>query len=265
MVSRASAEALLAEHIYRQENARMILDVAEFRLNAGELLAIVGPNGAGKSTLLRALAGLQTPAQPRNERALAGRETEKPRQTIHILGDLLATLPRNEVAKRLAYLPQRAASAVDFSVREVVAMGRSPYRAGWQTHTEDDRAIVLDALETWELTPLADRTVDSLSGGETQRVSLARIFAQRTPIVLLDEPSSALDLKQTRSLFERLLHEVRERNTACAVVIHDLVTAARFATRILLLHEGKEIANGAPEEVLTSGNMQRVFGVDDFR
>jgi ABC-type cobalamin/Fe3+-siderophores transport system ATPase subunit len=259
MESRVSAIALRALGISRVENGREVLNLAEFSLAKGELLAIVGPNGAGKSSLLRFLAGLAPMQSGRASAQVRG----KPEAEQWLMGQPRASFARGEIARTLAYLPQRASEPTDFTVRETIEMGRAPHRPAWQPLSSEDRAIVAEVLIAWELSAFADRPMNTLSGGEEQRVSIARIFAQRTPIVLLDEPSAALDLRQTRSLFDRLKIQISTYPVACAVATHDLAIARRYATRVLLLDQGLQVADGPPEAVLSNDNMQRVFGVDD--
>lgn len=226
---------------------RPILDAAAIEVRAGEVHALVGPNGAGKSTLFGVLAGDVTPATG----------------TVVLDGTDLRRHPPRELARRRAVLLQQNAVSFPFSVAEVVRMGRAPWA---RTADEaDDDARVSEAMRATEIEGLADRTVTSLSGGERARVALARVLAQATSILLLDEPTAALDLKHQ----EDVLRVVRDRaraGDAVAIVLHDLNAALANADRLTLLDGGRVVASGAPEDVLTAERIAAVYrqAVDVF-
>lgn len=219
---------------------RTVLDGVSVRARAGEVLALVGPNGAGKSTLLGALAG-----------DLAGCGGE-----VRIAGRPLADWSPGNLALRRAVLPQSAALSFPFPVEEVVRMGRAPW-AGTAGEGEDD-AVVAAAMAATEVSPFADRPYAALSGGERARVALARVLAQRAPVLLLDEPTAALDLRH-QELVLRLCRERAGAGDAVVVVLHDLGLAAAYADRVAVLHAGAVAAEGAPAEVLREELLSRVY------
>jgi iron complex transport system ATP-binding protein len=212
----------------------------------GDFVCIVGPNGAGKSTLLSLLGG----AMP-----TSGGQ-------ILLLGRNLREWERPRIASHVSLLSQFAPPVFEYTVREVVAMGRAPHQDAWLRMRPEDERAVDEALARWELEALASRAVATLSGGEQKRVALARIFAQATEVMLLDEPGSSLDLRQTISLHEHIASEVRAREVACVAVTHDLAIAARFATRIVLFAQGTIQAEGTADEVLTEARVREVFGAE---
>lgn len=221
-----------------------VLDGVDLQVNQGEVVALAGPNGSGKSTLLRCAAGLRHPQQ--GGARLAGRPLEK--------------WSREERAQRLAFLPQRVEPLYDYRVRDVVELARFPHGSAWGARLDDeDRAVVEAALRRCEVEGLASRVFDTLSGGERQRVLLAAALAQRAQVLLLDEPTTALDLHHQVSLLRDLVAVARE---GCAVLLatHDLNLAAGFADRVVLLHRGRVAAEGTPLEVFTEDRLGEVFG-----
>ncbi|WP_255150246.1 ABC transporter ATP-binding protein [Halorarius halobius] len=214
----------------------MSLDVRE-----GEFLALVGPNGAGKTTLLKAMGGLATPATGR----------------VVVDGRDLASLSARETGRLVARVPQETSFGFDFSVREVVAMGRTPYRSRLRRNPDPDGdERVRQALERTETAGLQDRAVEGLSGGEKQRVLLARALAQDAPTLLLDEPTANLDINHQ----VRTLELVAGLEETVVAAIHDLDLAARFCDRVALLADGGLRAVGTPESVLTADRLEPVFG-----
>ena len=221
-----------------------VLDGVDLRIDRGELVGLVGPNGAGKSTLLKVLLGLLPPS--------AG--------TITLSGEPLASLPRRRVARLAAFVPQGFESSFAFRVREMVAMGRTPWLGRFQPEGPEDRRIIDEALAAADVADLAERPFPELSGGERQRVLLARAFAQTTPVLLLDEPTSSLDLKHAYELLALVRERVRG-GAAAVVALHDLSLSARFCDRLVVLHGRGVAADGPPARVLTSELMARAFGV----
>lgn len=224
---------------------RTILSDVSFALDQGQWLTIVGPNGAGKTTLLRCLLGLLRPE--RGEVTVAGRS--------------LAAMSPRDIARLMALLPQQAEMPFGFSVREIVAMGRTPHLGRFQPMTTQDHELVDQALRDTETTDLADRPVTALSGGETQRVFLARAFAQNTPLLILDEPTTNLDLFHERTLLDQV-HARQQKDTAILAVLHDLNLAARYSDLILVLSAGRVVAIGPPQTILTTERIQSVFRVE---
>jgi len=221
-----------------------ILHGVGLSLDSGEVLGLLGPNGAGKSTLARAISGL-IPAR-------AG--------SIRIAGDELRSLPRSEVARRIAYLSQEMPQDLPFTAAEVVLMGRSPHLGPLGLDGPADRARASAALEKVEAAQLANRPLDALSGGERRRVLLARLLAQDAPIWVLDEPTAHLDLAH-QHLALRLAREHADRGGVVVCVLHDLTHAAELCDRILILERGDVVAAGPPEAVLTADLLSRVFRV----
>ncbi|MFB6192385.1 MAG: ABC transporter ATP-binding protein [Haloarculaceae archaeon] len=220
---------------------RPVLSGVSLTVPEGETLALVGPNGAGKTTLLRTINGLVEPA--------AG--------TVTVDGRRVDRLGARERARLVATVPQETAVAFDFTVRQLVAMGRTPYRSRFGGETPDDRAAVADALDRTDTADLADRSIDAISGGERSRVLLARALAQETPVLLLDEPTASLDINHQ----VRTLSLVAGLDRTVVAAIHDLDLAARFADRIALLADGTIAAAGPPERVLTADRLRDAFGV----
>ncbi len=221
----------------------------DLTLSAGELVCVLGPNGAGKTTLLRVASGLLAPR--------AGH--------VDLLGSPVAGRTRAEVARSLAVVEQMqdlGGIAGGFTVREVVAMGRAPHQGSWMRATKKDDAIVDDALRRCDLEGLATRPAHALSGGEQKRVGIARALAQEPEVMLLDEPGAFLDVRHQLDLYELLHAEVKERELACLVVMHDLNVAAQFADRVVLMKAGRVVAAGRVDEVMTYGTLKETFDAD---
>ena len=229
-----------------EKSSKLALEDVSLSLARGEIVSVLGPNGAGKTTLLRVLAGVVVPS--------AG--------TVTLFDAPLATMTRNEVAKKIAVVRQAEPTSFGFSVREVVMMGRAPHQGGWMRPSSEDEKIVNDAIARLDLTELASRPVRELSGGEARRVAIARAFAQTPEILLLDEPGAFLDVRHQIALYERLASEVKENDLACLVVMHDLHMAAQYSHRVALIDAGKLVEIGTPAEVLTEARVRDVFGVE---
>ncbi|MEU7134011.1 heme ABC transporter ATP-binding protein [Streptomyces sp. NPDC046261] len=219
---------------------RVVLDGVDLGVAAGEVVALVGPNGAGKSTLLAALA------------------RDLPAESGEVVLDGLpaAAWSAGELALRRAVLPQSAELSFPFAVEEVVRMGRAPW-AGTAARDEDD-AAVRAAMAATEVTGFAGRPFAALSGGERARVALARVLAQRAPLLLLDEPTAALDLRH-QELVLRVCRERAAAGDAVVVVLHDLGLAGAYADRVAVLHEGRIAAEGPPDRVYGPELLSRVY------
>ncbi|WP_433533309.1 heme ABC transporter ATP-binding protein [Micromonospora sp. CA-263727] len=231
---------LRADRLRIQRGDRTILSDLTIEIRPGELLALVGPNGAGKSTLLAAICGDLSPA--------AG--------TVEFAGRSLSGWTPIELARRRAMLPQRATMSFPFRVAEVVAMGRAPW-AGTPYADEDDDAVA-EALRLTRMESFTDRVFSALSGGEQARAALARVLAQRTGMLLLDEPTAALDLHH-QELVLTLARDRARLGGSVVVVLHDLGLAAAYADRIALLAGGRLVADGPPVEVLTADRLSAVY------
>ncbi|MHC6153424.1 ABC transporter ATP-binding protein [Bradyrhizobium elkanii] len=228
--------------------SRKVLHDVSLSLPSGHLVALVGPNGAGKTTLLRALAGLIP----------SGGE-------IRIGGDLLASLPLRERAKRFAYLPQGHMVHWPLPARDIVALGRYPHGATDPARlSQTDIEAVLRAMQAVDVTEFSDRRVTELSGGERSRVALARVLAVEAPVILADEPTASLDPRHQIDVMQKL-RNVADTGVLVIVVTHDLGLAARFADHVLVLAEGRLAAQGAPVEALSESVLASVFRVSAYR
>lgn len=229
-----------AEGVRVHLGGRPVLDGVDVTVRAGEVLALAGPNGAGKSTLLGTLAA-DVPAGG---------------GVVRVHGRPVTRWSAPELALRRAVLPQSASLSFPFPVEEVVRMDRAPW-AGSDLAAEDDAAVA-EAMARTEVTGFAGRPFSALSGGERARVALARVLAQRAPLLLLDEPTAALDLRH-QELVLRLCRERARAGDAVVVVLHDLSLAAAYADRIALLRRGRIAADGSPAEVLAEGLLSEVY------
>lgn len=228
-----------AEALHVRLGARHVLHGVDVSVRAGEVLALVGPNGAGKSTLLGALAADIAPADG----------------AVRIHGRPAPDWSAPELALRRAVLPQSSALSFPFPVEEVVRMGRAPWAA---LGLEDDDTAVAEAMRRTEVEAFAARPFSALSGGERARVALARVLAQRAPLLLLDEPTAALDLRH-QELVLRLCRERAAAGDAVVVVLHDLNLAAAYAHRVAVLRGGRVAADGPPEEVFSEDLLSEVY------
>ncbi|GAA4135556.1 ABC transporter ATP-binding protein [Actinomadura keratinilytica] len=225
---------------------RRVLDRVSLRVRPGELVALVGLNGCGKSTLLRLAAGVLRPE--------AGRVT--------VDGADMARLSRRAAARRVALLHQSAPAVPGLTVRQLVRQGRYAARGPLGMLRVGDDAVTVRAMRDVGVEAWADRPVEALSGGERQRVRLALALAQDTPVLLLDEPTTYLDLRHQLEVLRLVARLRAERRLTVLVVLHDLGLAARFAERLVALRDGRVAAEGPPEQVVTPGLLREVFGVE---
>ena len=213
-----------------------ILQDVSLQANQGELIAILGPNGAGKSTLLGVLAGDLIPNSG----------------TVNFGGDQISSLTKRELALRRAVLPQQVTVSFPFSVEEVVEMGRGPKQTG------TDQDLIEMAMKRVDVLEMRTRLYRSLSIGEQARVSMARILAQDTPLLLLDEPTAVLDIGQQEKLM-RIVRSLVDDGRTVIAVFHDLNVAMSFADRVVLLQKGKQVATGAPRETMTAETLSNIY------
>ncbi|WP_295806053.1 ABC transporter ATP-binding protein [uncultured Nitratireductor sp.] len=226
---------------------RRVIDGIGFDIEAGHVIGLLGPNGAGKSTLMRALTG-----------HLAAHGTMR-------LGEHdLASVGPAERARLIAYLPQQRIIGWRLTVRDLVALGRLPWRAFGRRAGDEDESAIARAMEMTDVTPLAHRIATELSGGEQARVLMARAVAQATPLLIADEPASGLDPAHQITLMQSLNRLAAEGRTTL-VSLHDLTLAARWCDRVLLLNQGKLAAFGAPETVLSDRYLAEIYGVAAHR
>jgi iron complex transport system ATP-binding protein len=221
----------------------MNLDLA---IPAGKITTLVGPNGCGKSTLLRGLARLLTPR--------AG--------SVYLDGADIFKLSTKAVAKRLGILPQGPVAPEGLTVRDLVAMGRYPYQNWLQQWSKEDERLVEQALATTGMTPLAYRALDTLSGGQRQRAWIAMALAQDTEILLLDEPTTFLDLAHQVEVLDLLYELNQTEGRTIVMVLHDLNQACRYADYLVAVREGQVWAEGLPAQVMTEAMVREVFGLE---
>jgi iron complex transport system ATP-binding protein len=219
-----------------------VLDGVSLAVDPGEFVGVVGPNGAGKTTLLRTMTGALEPS----------------RGTVTVDGAALDERSSKAASRLVAVVPQDTSLSFSFDVRTVVEMGRYPHRSRFSPPDEADRAAVDRALERTRIAEFADRSIDEVSGGERQRVVLARAVAQETPVLLLDEPTASLDINHQIETLELVSDLVREGRTAVAA-IHDLNLAARYCDRLVALSEGTVLDSGPPQSVLTAETLKSAF------
>jgi iron complex transport system ATP-binding protein len=216
------------------------LDIVE-----GTVTAVIGPNGSGKSTLLRALA-----------RLLPVREG-----VVLLDGTDIRDRPTREVARRLGLLPQSPPLSVSITVEELVGRGRYPHRRWFEAWSKDDERAVEEALAMAHLVELRRRPVDRLSGGQRQRVWIAMALAQQSPVMLLDEPTTHLDMAHRLEVLDLLAALNRDLGRTVVMVMHELDEAARYADRLVAMRDGRIVASGPPAEVVTADMVEAVFGV----
>ncbi|MBU7318577.1 ABC transporter ATP-binding protein [Paenibacillus oleatilyticus] len=227
---------------------RPVLRQIGFSVEPGEWFGILGPNGSGKSTLLHMISGA--------ERADAG--------TVKLDGRLVEAVSRKELARQLAVLHQDALPPLGFTVREIVEMGRYPYQNWLGDETGDSAALIERILDWLKLRPLEERTVDGLSGGERQRVALGKAMAQEPKLLLLDEPTTFLDIGYQVDLMDKVRQWQRECGMTVISVLHDLNLAAQYCDRLMLLYNGEAAGIGTPEDVLRADLLENVYGTRPY-
>lgn len=225
---------------------KQILKSLDLAIPSGQITAVVGANACGKSTLLKALSRLIAPQQ--GEVLLDGR-------AIH-------RLPTKELAQRLGLLPQSPITPEGITVMDLVSRGRHPHHGLFASWTKDDDRAVADALVATQTLELADRPVDELSGGQRQRVWIAMALAQQTEVLLLDEPTTFLDVSHQIDVLDLLTDLNRTRGTTIVMVLHDLNLAARYADHLVAMLEGRPFVAGPPQTVLTQDLVRNVFGLE---
>lgn len=223
-----------------------VLDGVSFRAEPGRVTVLLGPNGSGKSTLLKTLARTLTPESGR----------------VLLDGHDIHRYRTQEVAHRLGILPQSPNAPEGLTVRELVAMGRFPHQRLWRQWSRKDEHAVIDAMTTARVADFAHRPVDELSGGQRQRCWIAMVLAQQTDLILLDEPTTFLDLKIQIDLLELLVKLAHESGRTLLVVLHDLNLAAAYADVMVMMRDGRVRHCGSPHEVFTAVNLEEVFDLD---
>ena len=229
------------ERLSLELSGQKILRDVEAEASSGEFVGLVGPNGSGKTSLLRCVYRILKPG--------AGRVT--------LAGDDVLRLDAREAARRTAVVQQETTAEFDFTVREVVSMGRSPHKGAFDRDGEDDRRIVDESLERVDMLGLAERSFPTLSGGEKQRALVARALAQRARLLVLDEPTNHLDVRYQIEVLDL----VKELGITTLAALHDLNLAALYCDRLYVLSQGEVVARGTPQEVLRPGLISGVYGV----
>lgn len=224
---------------------RTVIDGLDLRVPAGRITAIVGANACGKSTLLRSMSRLLAPQA--GQVLLDGRQVHR--------------TPAKELARTLGLLPQSPIAPEGITVADLVGRGRNPHQGVLSRWNRQDDAAVAAALEATRSLDLADRSVDELSGGQRQRVWIAMALAQETDLLLLDEPTTFLDVAHQVEVLDLLVDLNGDRGTTIVMVLHDLNLAARYADQLVAIADGRVHSSGAPEEVLTSEMVRAVFGL----
>jgi iron complex transport system ATP-binding protein len=237
---------ILVEHVDKVFDGEQVLQNIGFEVEPGEFFGIIGPNGSGKSTLLRLISGVDP--------VTAG--------SIKLQGKPLAAYSRKELARWLAVLQQDALPPIGFTVREVVEMGRYPFQNWLGADTQDASGLIEVIFEKLDLGPLLERTIELLSGGERQRVALAKVMAQQPALLMLDEPTTFLDIGYQIQMMDYIHRWQREANLTVVAVLHDLNLAAQYCSRLLVLREGRMVAIGTPEEIINSQLISEVYGTE---
>ena len=230
----------------RRAAVHRVLDAVSLEVARGTVVGLLGPNGSGKTTLLRILAGVLQPQSGR----------------VTIDGRPIEQLTRRDLARRIAVVPQETHSAFDFSVIDMVLMGRYPHLGTFELEGANDQAIARDALASTGTSALEARPFATLSGGEKQRVVIASALAQSSDVLLLDEPTAALDLGYQFEITALLRRLNAERGTTMIVSTHDLNLAAALCERVVLLKQGRVVAHGETEATLTAENIRLLYEVD---
>ncbi|MFD9432414.1 ABC transporter ATP-binding protein [Streptomyces sp. NPDC060002] len=234
---------LRARNLHLAYDGRPVVEDLDLHVPTGRITAIVGANACGKSTLLRALARLLTPRQG----------------VVELDGVALRSVPTRELARTLGILPQTPVAPEGLTVFDLVGRGRSPHQTWWRQWSAADEEAVHGALAATGLTDLADRPVDELSGGQRQRAWIAMAVAQGTPVLLLDEPTTYLDLAHQIDVLDLITDLNRREGRTVVMVLHDLNQACRYADHVIAMKAGRIVAEGAPAEVVTEATVEDVF------
>ncbi|MEU5498107.1 ABC transporter ATP-binding protein [Streptomyces griseofuscus] len=242
---RSTVNRLSAEHVTLAYDQRVIAEQLSVEIPDHSFTVIVGPNACGKSTLLRALSRMLKPSQGK----------------VLLDGQAIGSLPAKQVARTLGLLPQSAVAPEGITVADLVGRGRYPHQGLLRQWSTEDERVVQESMRQTGVAELAERYVDELSGGQRQRVWIAMALAQQTPLLLLDEPTTYLDIQHQIDVLDLCaeLHETQGRTLVA--VLHDLNHAARYATHLVALRGGEVIAEGAPNDIVTAELVERVFGL----
>ncbi|GGS18841.1 cobalamin/Fe3+-siderophore ABC transporter ATP-binding protein [Streptomyces aureoverticillatus] len=245
--AKAPADARLAarELTLAYEDRTVVHDL-DLAIPDGKVTVIVGPNACGKSTTLRALGRLLKPKGG----------------AVLLDGEALAKLPTRRIAQQIGLLPQTPVAPEAITVADLVSRGRQPHQRWWQQWSDADETAVTEAMERTDVAELAERSVDELSGGQRQRVWIAMALAQETELLLLDEPTTYLDISHQVEVLDLVRQLNHDRGRTVVVVLHDLNQAARYADHLVAMKEGRLVAGGTPAEVVTEELVREVFGLE---
>ncbi|MGL4739228.1 MAG: ABC transporter ATP-binding protein [Sarcina sp.] len=223
---------------------KQILKNVEFSANKGEFVSIIGPNGSGKTTLLKCINKINNPSEGE----------------IIIDGEDVLKIRLEKIAKKVAYVPQMLNESYEVNVTDIIMLGRKPYIT-WSVRDED-MDIVTNIMNEMDILHLADKNFSELSGGQKQKVLIARALVQETPVYILDEPISFLDIKNQLEVLGKAKRFAKDGGKTVVVVLHDLNMAMAYSDKILLMKSGEKISYGTPKEVLTKENIKNVYGID---
>jgi iron complex transport system ATP-binding protein len=238
--------ALETERISFSYNSTQVLHDINISIAPGEFVGIIGPNGSGKSTLLRILSGVLKPKSG----------------VVRLDGTPIDELPRREVARRIAVVPQETIFTFAFSALEVVLMGRSPHLGRFSLEGPNDLSVARTSMEATDTWPLRDRSMEAVSGGEKQRVVISRALAQEPSILLLDEPTTALDIRHQVDIYRLLNRLHQDARHTVVLVQHDLNLAAKVCQRLVLLNRGTICRDGSPADVIRADLLSEVYETD---
>lgn len=223
----------------------LVLRDISFNIEKGKFISIIGPNGSGKSTILKLLNNIYHPNSAK----------------ILIDGKDIDSFKKRDLAKKMALVPQDTIIDYEFTVQEVVLMGRYPYKGRFEKDNENDSKIVKEALELTNTLHLKDRVITEISGGERQRVLIARALAQNPSIILLDEPTAHLDINHQIEILNLLKRLNKEKGTTIVLVIHDINLGVRYSDEVIMMNKGKILGKGIPEKVVTKDNIELAYNL----
>ncbi|MFF7772221.1 ABC transporter ATP-binding protein [Streptomyces massasporeus] len=242
---RSPVNRLSAENVTLAYDQRVIAEQLSVEIPDQSFTVIVGPNACGKSTLLRALSRMLKPSEGR----------------VLLDGNVIQSMPAKKVARTLGLLPQSSVAPDGITVADLVGRGRYPHQGILRQWSREDERVVQESMRQTGVAELGDRYVDELSGGQRQRVWIAMALAQQTPLLLLDEPTTYLDIQHQIDVLDLCAELHEEQGRTLVAVLHDLNHAARYATHLIALREGRVIAEGAPKDIVTAGLVEEVFGL----
>ncbi|MER5827011.1 ABC transporter ATP-binding protein [Streptomyces mirabilis] len=242
---RSTVNRLSADNVTLGYDQRVIAEKLSVEIPDKSFTVIVGPNACGKSTLLRALSRMLKPSEGR----------------VLLDGQVIQSMPAKKVARTLGLLPQSSIAPDGITVGDLVGRGRYPHQGLLRQWSTEDERVVQESMASTGVAELADRYVDELSGGQRQRVWIAMALAQQTPLLLLDEPTTYLDIQHQIDVLDLCAELHEEQGRTLVAVLHDLNHAARYATHLVALREGRVVAEGAPNDIVTAELVEEVFGL----